>query len=64
MTKMPLKGIRARLTRHGDSLAEIRSQMRDLVADANRREIRISKVVTKINDIVAYLDAKLGPKSP
>ncbi len=61
MTKMPLKGIRARLTRHGGSLAAIRSQIRDLQADADRREIRISKVVTKINDILAYLDAQKKP---
>ncbi len=48
MTKMPLKGIRARLTRHGQTISGLRTQLAILTD-------RQAEISAKIGEILAYL---------
>ena len=51
---MPLKGIRARATRHGESISALKADVRLLLAAVSRQDLRITKCVAKINEILAY----------
>ncbi len=63
MTKMPLKGIRARLTRHGDSLSAIKARLRSSEAKIAALEQLTAErwllVVDRINAFREYIGKKL-----
>ncbi len=62
MTKMPLKGIRARATRHAEEIRDLRSQVKDLRAEISYLHQTVRRVhakhFEKINEIVKFLAVK------
>ncbi len=63
---MPLKGIRARATRHGAAISDLRARIRALEARIGHIDAMINdrwnRTVTKVNDLRDYISIKLDNK--